>query len=88
MSGQMKLINHFLTFSFCSLYWSACLRSSSNCINSSLIFFSNLRFAFAASILSWASAESCSSKLPTFDSRAAEEKLTVFPPKMFAIHRF
>ncbi len=29
------------TFSFCSLYWSACRRSSSSCIRSSLIFFSN-----------------------------------------------
>ena len=62
----------FLTFSFCSLYWSACLLSSSSCIISSLIFFSSFLLPLAASILSWASALSCSSRLLTLDSRAAE----------------
>ena len=38
--GQTKYVTK-ITFSFCSLYWSACLLSSSSCIINSLIFFSN-----------------------------------------------
>jgi len=40
------------TFSTCSLYWSACRRSSSSCITSSFSFLSCLRFIFCWANLS------------------------------------